>query len=231
MHAPRFHLRSYAASCGGDRHRFAQWVLPLAGEIEFDLDGQGARLGCMQGAFVAPDEFHDQMGDGANRHLIIDCDRGWFDDGTLEALRAQRWLALPGLLRTALATAAGSDPARLLPMLVRAFSCAGSGARLRALCMELQQAPGEDWPVERMAARVGLSSSHLHAVFVREYGLPPQAWLAELRLRWARHLLRTTALPITAIAHAAGYSEQSALTRALRRHAGSTPAAWRRRQA
>lgn len=228
MHAPRFHLRSYAASWGGDRHRFAQWVLPLTGEIEFELDGQGARLGCMQGAFVAPGEFHDQVGEGPNRHLIIDCGRSWFDDDTLHALRTQRWLALPGALRAALAAADGGDPTRLLPLLVRAFARTGSGARLRALCMELQLSPGDDWPVERMAARAGLSSSHLHAVFVREYGLPPQAWLAELRLRWARHLLRTTALPITAIAHAAGYSEQSALTRALRRHAGTTPAAWRR---
>ena len=228
---PRFHLRSYAAPLGGDRHPFAQWVLPRTGELEFELDGQSARLGTMQGAFVAPGEAHDQAGEGPNQHLIIDCDPCWFDELTLENLRRQRWLPVPAALREALAHPGSPDPGRVLPLLVAAFAAAGSGARLRALCARVQQAPGEGWPVERMAAVAGLSSSHLHALFQREYGLPPQAWLAELRLRWARHLLRTTALPITTIAHAAGYSEQSALTRALRRHAGITPAAWRRLQA
>jgi len=49
-----------------------------------------------------------------------------------------------------------------------------------------------------------------------------------LRLRWARHLLRSTPLPISTVAQRAGYSEQSALTRALRRETGRTPSMWRR---
>jgi len=229
MHAPRFHVRSYGDTQGGDRHAYAQWVLPLQGELEFELDGHAARLDALQGVFVAPGEHHDQVGQGRNQHLIIDCDAAWFDDHTLEHLRGQRWLSLPRVLRASLqALPATSGGEQLLPLLLQAFAPDGSGARLQALCARMQAAPGEAWPVERMARLAGLSSSHLHARFVRELGLPPQAWLSSLRLRWARHLLRSTPLPISTVAQQAGYSEQSALTRALRRETGRTPSMWRR---
>ncbi|MBD8643446.1 MULTISPECIES: AraC family transcriptional regulator [unclassified Stenotrophomonas] len=228
MNAPRFHVRSYGDACGGDRHDYAQWVLPLHGELQFELDGHGARLDALQGVFVAPGESHDQVGRGVNQHLIIDCDASWFDGPTLEHLRGQRWLSLPQALRASLqALPAGSRGEDLLPLLLQAFAPDGSGARLQALCARMQAAPAEAWPVERMAQLAGLSTSHLHARFLRELGLPPQAWLSALRLRWARHLLRSTQLPISTVAQLAGYSEQSALTRALRRETGRTPAMWR----
>lgn len=230
MAEPRFHYRSYADAWGGDHHAYAQWVLPIQGELQFELDGHAARLDLLQGAFVAPGEDHDQFGQGLNTHLIIDCDLSWFDDLSLERLRAQRWLALPRDLRQQLAMSAsgGDGPAQLLPMVVQAFTADGSGARLQALAAQLQARPDALWTVERMAAHVGLRASQLHARFLREFGLPPQAWLAALRLRRARHLLRTTTMPISEIALACGYSEQSALNRAWRRNAGGSPAAWRR---
>ncbi|TGV30881.1 AraC family transcriptional regulator, partial [Mesorhizobium sp. M8A.F.Ca.ET.142.01.1.1] len=105
----------------------------------------------------------------------------------------------------------------LLPQLLQVFAPAGSGARMQGLCAAVQADPGQAWPVARMAGFVGVSESRLHALFQREFGLSPQAWLSACRLRWAKHQLRTSAAPISDIALAAGYSEQSALTRALRR--------------
>lgn len=119
MHASRFHLRSYPAPYGCDRHAFAQWVLPLSGELEFELDGQGTRPGPMQGAFAAPGELHDPSGEGPNQHLIIDCTADGFDDATLASLRAQHWLPLPDALRTALRPTDESGHARILPLLPR----------------------------------------------------------------------------------------------------------------
>jgi len=228
MCLPRFHFRSYGEAWGGDRHAFAQWVLPLQGELQFELDGHGARLDALQGAFVAPGENHDQVGQGTNTHLIVDCDLHWFDDHTLEHLRGRRWLSLPHAVREVLHRSPPDIDAALLPVLLEAFAPDGSGARLQALCARIQEAPGDAWPVQRMARIAGLSSSHLHARFLREFGLPPQAWLSALRLRVARHLLRTTSLPVSQVAQRTGYSEQSALTRALRRETGATPSAWRR---
>ncbi|WP_459040414.1 helix-turn-helix transcriptional regulator [Stenotrophomonas sp. PSU-St83] len=224
-----FHLRHYGQATGLDRHDYAQWVLPLQGELQFELEGRGGRLDLLQGAFVAAGEAHDQMAEGPNGFVIVDCGPDVLDDDTQEHLCRQRWLHLPLALRQGLAEVRqGQTLPLLLPALLRVFAPAGSGARMQGLCTAVQADPGQPWPVARMAAFVGVSESRLHALFQREFGLSPQAWVSACRLRWAKHQLRTSALPISEIALAAGYSEQSALTRALRRESGVTPAAWRR---
>lgn len=224
-----FHLRHYGRATGLDRHDYAQWVLPVLGELQFEMEGRGGRLDLLQGAFVATGEAHDQMAEGANGFVIVDCFPGVLDDNTQEHLRRQRWLHLPLALRRRLSgVSAGQAVPPLLPQLLQVFAPAGSGARMQGLCAEVQADPGQAWPVARMAAFVGVSESRLHALFRREFGLSPQAWLSACRLRWAKHRLRTSSAPISDIALAAGYSEQSALTRALRRECGQTPAAWRR---
>ncbi len=91
-------------------------------------------------------------------------------------------------------------------------------------------APGLDWSVARMAAMAGVSGSRLHALFVREFGLPPLAWVSAARLRWARQQLLGSDASISDIALRAGYSEHSAFARALRRESGRTPRQWRARQ-
>lgn len=227
-----FHLRHYGEATGLDRHEYAQWVLPLQGELHFEMEGKGGRLDLLQGAFVAAGEAHDQMADGPNGFVIVDCGTGVLDDDTQQHLCRQRWLHLPLSLRQRLALVhAGQPVPSLLPELLRVFAPAGSGARMQGLCASVQAAPGEAWPVARMAAFVGISESRLHVLFLREFGVSPQAWLSASRLRWAKHQLRTSHAPISDIALAAGYSEQSALTRALRRECGQTPAAWRRGEA
>jgi len=65
-------------------------------------------------------------------------------------------------------------------------------------------------------------------VFRDATGRSPAAALTEIRLDRAVELLRGTDLPIAEVALAAGYSDQTALTRALRRRRGVTPAGLRR---
>ena len=81
-----------------------------------------------------------------------------------------------------------------------------------------------------MARASGVSVSRLHALFREELDTTPHAWLLEQRLVKAREWLATTEAPIAEIALRAGFSEQSALTRALRKATGMTPAAYRRQQ-
>ncbi|HVR53548.1 MAG TPA: helix-turn-helix domain-containing protein, partial [Pseudorhodoferax sp.] len=61
-----------------------------------------------------------------------------------------------------------------------------------------------------------------------ELGRTPAAWLQQLRLERVREALVTTNRPIAELALAAGYADQNALTRAMRRATGTTPAAIRR---
>jgi transcriptional regulator GlxA family with amidase domain len=56
----------------------------------------------------------------------------------------------------------------------------------------------------------------------------PGRYLAEIRLGHARDRLSGSRDPIAAIALDAGFSEQSAFSRAFRRRYGESPAAYRR---
>jgi AraC-like DNA-binding protein len=82
-----------------------------------------------------------------------------------------------------------------------------------------------------MAKSAGLSVSRLHALFRAELDTSPHAWLRDVRLARARAWLADTSRPIAEIALAAGFSDQTALTRALRDATGMTPGAYRRANA
>jgi AraC-like DNA-binding protein len=79
-----------------------------------------------------------------------------------------------------------------------------------------------------MAREACLSVSRLHALFRAELDMTPAAWLTQVRLERVREWLLHTNQPIAQIALAAGYSDQNALTRAMRKASGITPAALRR---
>jgi AraC-like DNA-binding protein len=101
-------------------------------------------------------------------------------------------------------------------------------SRLAALLARIEADPGRPWTTEAMARAAGVSVSRLHALFREELDASPHAWLLEHRLGKASEWLASTAAPIADIALRAGFSEQSALTRALRKATGMTPAAYRR---
>jgi transcriptional regulator GlxA family with amidase domain len=79
-----------------------------------------------------------------------------------------------------------------------------------------------------MAQAAGVGVSRLHALFRSELDTSPHAWLLALRLERACAWLAGSARPIADVALAAGFSDQSALTRAMRDSLGVTPAAYRR---
>ncbi|MFF5076571.1 helix-turn-helix domain-containing protein [Actinoplanes sp. NPDC000266] len=87
---------------------------------------------------------------------------------------------------------------------------------------------GEPLPLPDMAAAAGLSVSQFARQFKARTGLSPHQFLIQRRLDAACSLLRRTAMPIAEIAQRCGFSHQEHLTRVLRAHLGTTPAALRR---
>ena len=85
--------------------------------------------------------------------------------------------------------------------------------------------------LDDIAAAAGVSPATLQRLFAAWHETTPIRYLGGLRLERAKALLATTRKPIAEIALDCGYSEQSALTRALRRDAGVTPARYRRDRA
>ena len=100
-------------------------------------------------------------------------------------------------------------------------------SRLAALLARIELDPGLPWTTETMARAANLSVSRLHALFREELDASPHGWLLDCRLKRACTLLGATDRPVAEIALATGFSEQSALTRAMRRMLDTTPAAYR----
>lgn len=232
-------VRSYGAAQGAHRHDFAQLVLPLSGALDIDIAGAGSRLGPCRAAFVEPGSPHSQQGDGPNRSLIVD-----LDPTLLEPAVGDRLIRRPFVL---LAPAAnklidymgvlvdngGPSAANVrlwVPLLLDALvqEPARPRSRLAVLLAGIEAEPGQPWTAETMAARACLSVSRLHALFRAELDTTPRAWLAQVRLKRACEGLALSEHPIADIAYGVGYADQSALTRAMRRATGLTPAAYRR---
>jgi AraC family transcriptional regulator len=82
--------------------------------------------------------------------------------------------------------------------------------------------------VAQLACEAQVHPIHVARSFRRHFACSPGDYLRRCRLERARHLLATTRLPLNEVALAAGFCDQSHLTRALRRASGVTPRELRR---
>jgi AraC-like DNA-binding protein len=77
--------------------------------------------------------------------------------------------------------------------------------------------------LEALAAMAGLSTHHFARAFHQALGIPPHSYLLSRRLEQAERMLRETQLPLSEIAVATGFSDQSHLARHFRRTRGMSP--------
>lgn len=96
---------------------------------------------------------------------------------------------------------------------------------VRKACRFLRENMRTNVSLDELAALSSLSPWHFLRTFRKETGLPPHAYLAQLRVRRAENLLRAGFSPAQA-ASEAGFADQSHLTRWFRRIVGTTPAAF-----
>jgi AraC-like DNA-binding protein len=233
------HLRSYGELTDPDRHDYGQLVLPLKGALLLEVEGRQGVLDPLRAGFVAPGAWHAQHGDASNRSIIVDIGADSLAPGAAERLFERPFAPLGPATRKliefmALMTESGAAPPSVVqgwvPLLVDTLTLDSPrpASRLAALLARIEAAPGQPWSTDTMAQALGCSVSRLHALFREELDTTPHAWLLEHRLRRVREWLASTDVPIAEIALRAGFSEQSALTRALRKATGMTPAAYRR---
>lgn len=90
----------------------------------------------------------------------------------------------------------------------------------------LCDAMAENVSLDDLAGPAGLSPFQLLRGFARAYGLPPHAYLTQLRVRRAKTLILSGA-PLAEAAAAVGFADQSHLTRHFRRIVGVTPGRYR----
>ena len=80
----------------------------------------------------------------------------------------------------------------------------------------------EDLSINRLSGIANLSPFHLIRVFRTETGLPPHAYLTQVRIRRAKALI-AAGQPIARVSHDTGFTDQSHLTRHFKRILGITP--------
>lgn len=81
--------------------------------------------------------------------------------------------------------------------------------------------------VPELATLVGVSASHLSAMFRQTTGSGPAAYHASLKMARARHLLDTTTMTIAEVALTVGYIDPLYFSRQFRRTHGVSPTAYR----
>ncbi|MEW5958741.1 MAG: response regulator [Chloroflexota bacterium] len=98
----------------------------------------------------------------------------------------------------------------------------------QALAYIRQHYQNPEITLNEVAGAVSLSSSHLAYRLKETVGMSYKSYLTSLRIEQAKILLRTTNLPVTAIAQTVGYQNSTNFYRLFQRETGLTPAGYRR---
>ena len=108
----------------------------------------------------------------------------------------------------AAAEAAGFRPCLICrPERAPGLSPAEAGTRLAdAAAMLIAEGALEDGGLEALGDRLGVSARHLRRVFRARFGVTPVAYAQTRRLLLAKALLTDTAMPVTDVAYASGFS-------------------------
>ena len=104
----------------------------------------------------------------------------------------------------------------------RCAAAPGDAILLKRVIAVVRERHAEALTLEALAQPVGLTPFQLIGLFNRTTGMPPYAYLTQIRLRAALRHLRS-GLSIAEAAVGAGFYDQSAFTRHLKRAYGITP--------
>jgi AraC-like DNA-binding protein len=196
-------------------------------------------------AFKQPGEVHrDLRRDGIGRSLIVAFDTHLVDSACQSARpqrlrRCQLDAADPrgaafhrlcaaidrGADRLALEVAASEALAALAHELTGEAPAAPRPPVQRAIEL-LRARLAEQVSLDAIAAHAGLDKFHLSRAFRDHVGLPPHAYLTQLRVQRAKQLLAAGMRP-SEVAPRVGFYDQSQLHRHFRRIVGTTPGRYR----
>lgn len=93
----------------------------------------------------------------------------------------------------------------------------------------LADEPDRQWTVAALAAATKISAPHLQRSFRSQVGVPPMAWLDQVRGESAARLLVQTDLAVSEIGRAVGWPDPNYASRRFRALYAATPTQYRRR--
>lgn len=233
-------------------HDHHQAVIGLYGRAEVNVAGREGRLDTWRACLVPARIPHEFSGGPENQVLVIDVDawppqpgeahcrdfaaiRRLFSKTVVVGLDAHLQqlvqvsateIRRPGVeqgIRNHLATAILLALADRLARGAETVPLRRPGLDPEKLRQFVLENLNERITVEDLAAQACLSQSRFHELFRQTMATSPYRFLLNTRLDQACQMLRTTSLPVADISARTGFSSQSALTTALRKHRGLTP--------
>ncbi|WP_340117872.1 AraC family transcriptional regulator [Pelagibius sp. 7325] len=124
---------------------------------------------------------------------------------------------------------AGKPPAAAAnAALVRGGLAPWQMKRVRA---HVEERLGDSIAIEELAEVCRLSVSHFSRAFKASFGEPPHGYIVTRRVEAAKRAMLTSDEPLSQIAAACGFADQSHFCRHFRRAEGKSPNLWRRERA
>ena len=241
MTQPTVEIRTYSGEVERHRHAFHQVVLPCTGALEIEIEARAGRVAGGLGSCVAADRAHTFLAPSASRFVVLDlpceteagafaCDAApaFFGIGRdLQGLIDD--VALRGSEAPVPPTLAAAWAALILDRIVdRPAGPAPTELAIRRALRFMAERLADPIRVADIARAAGISTPRRHDAFLCRRTTTPHAHLMALRLDAAEGRLAEGGLSIAEIARRTGHADQAALTRAMRRKRGTTPARFRR---
>ncbi|TDF77592.1 AraC family transcriptional regulator [Pseudomonas sp. H9] len=240
-------VRHYSDALITHSHDHPQLVFGVRGQLDFELDGSGARID-RQGLIVVPGGTHHTCASAnGSQCLVLDVPGDIWVKNSLgdQASASQRLLEHRGALLLNnhqqqlvdwLAAGPVADPLIAQQGAVLLLASLNTASEPSVIAKQLpfsafdahiEQNAAYPLQVADLARLAGLSSARLHARFIAEASITPMDYIRQRRLLKARRLLQETVLPIGEIAEQVGYTSQSAFSAAVLRAFGCSPRALR----
>ena len=105
---------------------------------------------------------------------------------------------------------------------------AGATPAIRRARQYLDEGYVRDVSLSELARACGCSPFHLARAFTVQFGLPPHAYLNNLRVAHAKRMIRA-GMSLAEVAYAVGYCDQSHLNRRFKKIVGVTPSQYAQR--
>jgi AraC family transcriptional regulator len=104
------------------------------------------------------------------------------------------------------------------------------GYKLRQITDWMSEHAAEEFSLERLAERAGLSRFHFQRLFKSATSVSPSRYHINLRMSEARRLLRETKMSVVDVALEVGYTNPSHFAQLFRREIGLSPSDYRRQR-
>ncbi len=98
---------------------------------------------------------------------------------------------------------------------------------LRLCVSRIENDLTREWPIARLAEECGLSETYFRRLFHEVYGLSPNQYITQARLRQACALLENTEAPVAVIGEMTGFESPYHFSRAFRNGLGLSPSVYR----